>query len=396
MESVRAAIIYCRNTSADEDIFIKSMHDLVAQHGESAYPVIFNTLTTLDLPISTAAEYWKKVLLHRNTLISILGRNIDLITAISDYLHQHTKLVPQSRLVDSGTFDRFITETTHDNLTGLFNRTYFDDTYNQQVSLAKRYNTDLSILFLDIDDFKEVNDTLGHIAGDIALQKVAAIIKAAKRESDIAARYGGEEFVLLMPHTPNVNAFTFAERIRKEIEQTEIVFKNHTFRLTISGGLASYPLDSTDPKNLLSMADSALYLAKGAGKNVISPFKQEQRRYLRVKMNKPVLISDLDFSNGHVFSGTSKDIGMGGMLLENNTPLQLGSFQKMSVPVNSSLPLLLIGRVVRIEKHGPELYNIGMSFSFKEMAKQASNQIANFLKDDNKSQNQLQQSLPTL
>ncbi len=396
MESVRASIVDSRKTSANEDIFITCLQDLVAQHGEGVFPVIFNTLTTLDLPLSTAKEYWEKVLLHRNTLISTLGRNVDLITAISDFLHLYTKLLPESRLVDSGTFDRFITETTHDNLTGLFNRPHFDETYEQQVSLAKRYYTDLSILFLDIDDFKEVNDTLGHIAGDVALQKVAAIIKAAKRESDIAARYGGEEFVLLMPHTPNANAFTFAERIRKEIEQTEILFKNYTFKLTISGGLASFPLNSTDPKNLLSMADSALYLAKGAGKNVISRFKQEQRRYLRVQMNKPVLITDLDFSNGHVSSALSKDICIGGILLENDSPLELGSFQKMSVPLNGSHPLLLFGKVVRVEQHGPEKYNIGMSFSFKEMEKQASSEIANLLKGNNNLQSRLPQFFPAV
>ncbi len=396
MESVRTAIIDCRKKSADEEVFIQCLHDLVAQHGDIVCPVIFSTLTTLDLPLSTAKEYWRDVLLHRTTLNSILGRNIDLITTISDFLHLHTKLLPQSRLVDSGTFDRVITETTHDNLTGLFNRPYFDETYDQQVSLAKRYNTDLSILFLDIDDFKEVNDTLGHIAGDVALQKVAAILKAAKRESDIAARYGGEEFVLLMPHTPNANAFTFAERIRKEIEHTEITFNNQTFKLTISGGLASFPLNSTDPKNLLSMADSALYLAKGAGKNLISQFKHEQRRYLRVKLDKPVLITDLDFRNGQVFNGISRDIGMGGMLLENKTPLQLGSFQKMSLPVNGGDPLLLFGKVVRVEEYGPEQYKIGISFSFKEMAKQANSQISNLLKEEGNHYSRLQQIIPTL
>ncbi|WP_136807476.1 diguanylate cyclase [Desulfosediminicola flagellatus] len=382
MESIRAAIIECRNTAANEDEFILKMQDLITEHGNSVYPVIFNTLTTLDLPLKTAEEYWHTLKEHRRKLIWKLDREVNLVTALSDFLATKTNFLPNARLVDSRTFDRIVTGTTHDTLTGLFNRTYFDETFEQQVSLAKRYNTDLSILFLDIDDFKEVNDSLGHIAGDVALQEVASAIRRAKRESDIAARYGGEEFVLLMPLTPNVSASILAERIRKEIETTHIHYDKHVFSLTISGGLASYPLNSVDPKDLLQMADSAVYLAKGAGKNLISQFKREQRRYLRVKLRKPILVQELGFDDEQVFSGHCKDIGMGGILFETPSPLALGSTQKMSVPVNNGDPVLLIGKVVRIEKSDPDTFNIGLSFSFKEMAKTASNQIATFLKEN--------------
>lgn len=382
MESIRSAIIECRKSAANEDEFIVTMQELIAEQGNIVYPVIFNTLTTLDLPLSKAEEYWHQLKEHRRRLIWKLDREVSLVTALSDFLELNTTFLPNARLVDSRTFDRVVTGTTHDTLTGLFNRPYFDETYEQQVSLAKRYNTDLSILFLDIDDFKDVNDSMGHIAGDVALQKVAAAIQCAKRESDIAARYGGEEFVLLMPHTPNVSASILAERIRKEIEATEIQHNSHTFSLTISGGLASYPLNSVDPKDLLHMADNAVYLAKGAGKNTISQFKRDQRRYLRVKLQQPVLVKELGFENDRIFSGNCKDIGMGGLLFENDTPLPLGSIHKLSVPVNNCNPLLLIGKVVRIEESNPESYNIGVSFSFKEMAKTANNQIATFLKEN--------------
>lgn len=380
MESVRAAIIDSRKAAKNEDDFIDKLEQLIQKHGNDVYPSIFKTLTTLDLPPGIAKEYWLAILEHRKNLKKILKREVYLITAISDFLHINTNFHPSARLVDACTFDKVVTGTTHDTLTGLFNRPYFDETYEQQVSLAKRYHTDLSILFLDIDDFKEVNDSLGHIAGDIALKEIARAIRKAKRESDIAARYGGEEFVLLMPHTPNVSASILAERIRKEIELTEIQYKSHRFTLTISGGLASFPLNSVDPTDLLTMADSAVYLAKGAGKNTISQFKKEQRRYLRMKIDRPVLIQELGFANDHVFSGQTKDIGMGGLLLQNKTPLPVGSMQKMSVPVSGGDPLLLIGKVVRIEENTTYTFSIGVSFSFKEMAKTASNQIATFLK----------------
>jgi diguanylate cyclase (GGDEF)-like protein len=381
MESIQAVILECRKTSACDDIFIKRLKDLAEIHGDSIFPAIFNTLTTLDLPRVTAREFWFKVLDHRKYLRQKLDREIDLLTTISDFLHTCTDYLQYSRLVDSGTFERVLSGTTHDNLTGLFNRPYFDDTYEQQVSLAKRYNTDLSILFLDIDDFKDVNDSMGHITGDNALVQVAHIIQTEKRESDIAARYGGEEFVLLMPHTPNINAFILAERIRKVIEKTEIHFQDHTFKLTISGGLASYPLNSIDPKDLLFMADSALYLAKGAGKNTISQFKKDQRRYLRVKLQLPILVKELGFKEERVYSCTIKDIGMGGILFENEQPLPLGTMLQISLLIDDDAPLLLIGKVVRIEALVQENYEIGISFTFKELAKNANSKIANFLKD---------------
>lgn len=381
METIRAAIIDCRATAADENQFIERLNDLVTQHGDLVCSVIFNTLAALDLPPPVAQKYWLDVQNHRLQLISQLNRNVDLITAISDFLHLFTKFLPNSRLIDAATFERAVTATTHDILTGLYNRPYFDETYEQLISQAKRYDTDLSVLFLDIDDFKDVNDSMGHIAGDVALQEVARIIEKTKRVSDIAARYGGEEFVLLMPHTPNRDAYILAERIRKAIAQTEMSFKGASFQLTISGGLASYPLNSINPKDLLFMADSAVYLAKGAGKNTISQFKQEQRRYLRAKCHRPVLIKELGFDTNPIFSGICKDICMGGLLLENPTPLPLGSLQEMSVTVGEdNQQLLLIGKVVRVEQCKQQRFNIGMSFSFKEMAKQASTQIANFLK----------------
>lgn len=381
MEAIRAAIIDRRSTAVDEDDFIQHLNALVKDHGDHVYPTIFLTLANIDLPILTAAKYWLDVQNHRSHLIHQLNRKVSLITAMCDYLQSFTKFLPEPCLVDAGNFERVVSGTTHDNLTGLYNRPYFNETYEQQVSLAKRYHTDLSVLFLDIDDFKDVNDIMGHFAGDFALQEVARIISRCKRGSDIAARYGGEEFVLLMPHTSSTDACILAERIRHEIERTELVFKGTPFRLTISGGMASYPLNSIDPKDLLFMADSAVYLAKGSGKNTISQFKEEQRRYLRVKIRRPILIKELGFGEHLVLAGNSKDIGMGGILLENSKHLPLGSMQEISLIVDDSdQRLLLIGKVLRVEECGDQRFNIGLRFSFKEMEKEASNRIAGFLK----------------
>ncbi len=385
MDPLRKAILDSRKSAKDDDAFIASLNDLISLYGDSVCPVIFNTLTTLDLPLEVAVAYWGKVQEHRKLLSEQLGRTINLVTALSDFLDCSPKYLPFSRLVDSRTYERVVLETTHDNLTGLFNRPYFDETYEQQISFANRYETDLSVLFLDIDDFKEVNDNMSHAAGDAALKKVAKVIAHTKRECDIAARYGGEEFVLLMPLTNNNNAYILAERIRKEIERTEIHYGDAKFRLTISGGLATYPLNSRDPRDLLQMADSAVYLAKGAGKNTISHFTQEQRRYLRMKMRQPVLVQEFGFSDNRVFSGFSKNICMGGVLIETDHALPSGTIVKLSLPISTGSPLLLIGKIVRVTRSPRNGYDMGIAISFQEMAKTANNEISDFLRKTNAS-----------
>lgn len=373
-------IIECRNSSPDDDIFVHRLNTLVNEHGSGMCCSIFLTLASLNLPLETAEYYWEAVQRHRDDLSIRLGRRIDLISAMSDFLKTETQLFSSTRIVEIGSFERIIHETIHDSLTGLFNRTYFNETLEQQISLAKRYLNDLSILFIDIDNFKEINDTYGHIAGDTALKKTAEIIRREKRDSDTAARYGGEEFVLVMPHTDSSNAMVLGERIRKEIEQTILFYEDKQIHLTISGGLASFPYDSQDPKQLLAMADSAVYFAKGAGKNNIHLFKQDKRRYLRVKLNEPVLVQELGFDSCQVYSAISKDICIGGILFENRESIPIGSKIKVSVPIDDGTPVLLIGTVVRVEVFGDHSYDIGMAISFKEMEKMASYKITSLIR----------------
>ncbi|MBB5349369.1 diguanylate cyclase [Desulfoprunum benzoelyticum] len=381
MDSLRAAIVDGRNTAADDDQFIERLAQLQHEHGPMVCRSIFQTLAGIDLPRDTAEDYWRQVLYRRQQLSRILGRNVDLMTAMCDFLRSETRYLPHPRLVEVDSFERIVYESMYDGLTGLFNRLYFDEAFAHQISLAKRYNTDLSVLFLDVDDFKTINDTHGHIVGDVALKKIGAIIKKTKRDSDLAARYGGEEFVLLMPHTESINAFILADRIRQEVEKEEFTAHDLTYRLTVSGGLASCPLNATEPADLLHMADSATYMAKGSGKNTICLFKKDKRRYLRVKLMQPVLIKEMGFNDSQAYEGKSKNIGIGGILFENDTPLPVGAHVQVSITGRNNAPLLLIGTIVRIESFGPNSYDIGMAFSFKEMEKIATAEIAQFLKE---------------
>jgi diguanylate cyclase (GGDEF)-like protein len=369
--------------SSDDETLIEKVNALYGERGVEVLVALFRLLAGIDMPPKQCASHWEGFLLHRKTLAERLGRNLDLTAGLCDYLRFSTRLLNHPRLVDAGHFEEMLEGSINDKLTSLFNRRYFDEIFSQQVALAERYRNDFTILFLDIDDFKELNDTYGHLAGDRALAAVAQIIAREKRTSDVAARFGGEEFVVLMPHTDNISGFIFAERLRLEIEAMRIPFEDVTLNLTVSGGIASFPLNTENPRQLVQLADSAVYLAKGAGKNNIAHYKEEKRRYLRVKIQQPVLVKELDFHDTATFSGTSKDIGIGGILFENDTPLPLGSLITVQLAVNEDTPLLLIGTVVRVETFAEDRYDIGMTTTFKEMDKVANAGIAGILRLQN-------------
>jgi diguanylate cyclase (GGDEF)-like protein len=373
---------YLLETDSD-DTFANKVHQLRTLKGNAVYPALFKLLAGIDIPAEKSEEHWEKALEHRRTMMRQLGRNIDITTALSDYLQLATNFLHHPRLIEAGFYENVVHETVHDKLTGLFNRPYFDEAYSRQVALAKRYRDDFAILFLDIDNFKDINDIYGHAAGDEALRRIGEIINREKRDSDIAARYGGEEFVLLLTHTDNVSGFIFAERLRLAIENHKVYYNDQHLKLTVSGGIASFPFNSPKPEQLLEMADNAVYLSKGAGKNRISHFKKEKRRYLRVKIHQPILAKELDFNNSETFAGTSKDICIGGILFENDSPLPLGALIKVKVPVSEGPPVLLIGTVVRVEAHENGQYDIGMTTSFKEMDKIANNEIGSMLRGEN-------------
>ncbi|MCL6620477.1 MAG: diguanylate cyclase [Syntrophobacterales bacterium] len=153
-----------------------------------------------------------------------------------------------------------------DGLTGLYNYRYFHEMLTQQVGQSRRYGWPLSLLFLDLDDFKVVNDTLGHPAGDVVLKSVADYLKRSVRQADILCRYGGEEFVMLLPQTPPEQAAVLAERLRAGIAGLRIPLPERELTVTVSIGVAGLP-PHTDGAGLVEAADRALYRAKEGGKN---------------------------------------------------------------------------------------------------------------------------------
>jgi diguanylate cyclase (GGDEF)-like protein len=171
-------------------------------------------------------------------------------------------------------FDQVHTLAITDSLTGLYNRRHFFFLAQSELERALRYQHPLSILMIDIDHFKQVNDTYGHTSGDQALLAVAQRCKTWLRQVDLIGRYGGEEIVVLLPETTPDAALQAAERLRMEVEKIEVPSSRGTIRLTISVGVADLmDMDGINLDLVLDRADRALYLAKEGGRNRVSQWK---------------------------------------------------------------------------------------------------------------------------
>lgn len=158
--------------------------------------------------------------------------------------------------------------TIVDGLTGVNNKRYLMDSLEREIPRARRHARPLSMVMFDIDHFKKVNDSFGHLAGDYVLKEMAGVVKARLRPDDILGRYGGEEFAILLPETSVQGAITIAEELRKLVAEHRFIFEGETIESTISLGCAQLQ-DGWDALNFIKVADEQLYAAKHAGRNQV-------------------------------------------------------------------------------------------------------------------------------
>jgi len=183
------------------------------------------------------------------------------ISMLADLL---STAIKHANLVDST-----VTKTWVDHLTGLSNRLYFMQRFESEIRRAENYGEPMALFMFDIDEFKNINDSYGHAAGDQVIKKLAEISRLNTRSSDLVGRYGGDEFMVLMTSSNREQAQTYADKLREKISCTDIRIPGYPnpVRLTISGGLAVYPSNGLSTTELLNAADSALYDAKRKGRN---------------------------------------------------------------------------------------------------------------------------------
>lgn len=316
---------------------------------------LLHILTHLAFSEEEARPHWAAIRRHRERLERDLGRDVGLRVAILDYFQNVSRSLHSPKVIELRAYAETERSAISDGLTGLFNQTYFRQVLQREVQRARRHGRELSLVMLDLDDFKAINDTRGHVEGDRVLTRAADVIRSGLREIDLAARYGGEEFAVLLPDTPRAGGYAVAERIRTGI-QKRFGRGRVAARVTLSGGVATCPTDARTSEDLVRRADSALYQAKASGKNRIVLVDANRRRHPRLPVRRRVTLSA---SSGHTSTQT-KDASPEGVLLSLREPLPVGSQLRLMFDLPEGEEPGVHGQVVRVAVAGHGVYDVGV------------------------------------
>lgn len=215
------------------------------------------------LPASSAGTQFGCLALHACAPMQLGRDQVELLNTAAS----HLSLALRNALL----FDKARSEAEFDGLTMIHNRTHFDRRLREELARHARYGHSLSLLLLDVDHFKAINDTYGHQAGDTVLMELGSLLKNTVRTTDYSARYGGEEFAIILPQTDGAQAWILAERLRKRIMALCFNHEGAPFRITASLGIGTFSPGETGttPEALLREADEALYAAKHGGRNQV-------------------------------------------------------------------------------------------------------------------------------
>lgn len=220
-------------------------------------------------PITGSAEY-----MYQNSTIFPLTDVRGQVTHLCFLIYDVTD-VAVSRLELESMNGRLKQLSKTDFLTQLFNRGHWEESLIQEFKRLQRYTHQSTLLMCDIDHFKRVNDTYGHSAGDLVIQKIADAVRKNLRATDIAGRYGGEEYAVLLVDTNMDQAAYFAERLRKSVEQLSIEYNGQILKVTLSLGLAEHNKLMTDHRQWIEASDKALYNSKANGRNQVTCYQPD-------------------------------------------------------------------------------------------------------------------------
>jgi diguanylate cyclase (GGDEF)-like protein len=232
-----------------------------------AYDFLHKPFDDLELIANVARRAMQSYVLlrERQKLVASLKSRNEAMANLNKAFKALTVTLKNKNQALENLNEAFKAMAIRDDLTGLFNRRYLDEAIASEVVRATRYNRDLSLIFIDVDHFKNFNDEFGHQLGDTALKKISTILKDLVRETDIATRYGGEEFVVILPETSKEDARAVAEKVRETIANTAI--EGASKKITISAGVATLGQDGNNTAELIGRADQASYQAKRDGRN---------------------------------------------------------------------------------------------------------------------------------
>ena len=333
-----------------------ALRQLEQQHGAAVYAEIIHLLSHLRFTPEDARGHWKMIIEHRDRMGRCLGKEVDLRVALVSYFVEVNRQLHNPKIIELKLFEQTQASIYRDELTGLYNFRYFREYLVREIQRGERHMPPLSLVMVDIDNFKQYNDRNGHEAGNEALATIAGLLNESIRKTDVSARYGGEEFVLVLPSTPKTHAQHVAERAREKIESRPFPHEESQpdGRLTVSLGLATYPADARSADDLVRCADAALYSAKERGKNSVFLFGENRRSYRRISaaLNGRYCVVAAEY---HPLK--TVNVGEGGILFVVEQKLPIGSLIDISLDLpGSNRSIITSGRVIRVEEHADGIF----------------------------------------
>lgn len=377
-----------REDAHNEERILKRLDQIRTQSGLQAYAALLLILTHLGFEESEARRHWEEILRHRRSLGETLGRDVGLRVAVLDYFVNVNRQLTNPRIIDLALAERQDPASPVDAHTGLWNARQFLAALQKEIRRAKRYGLDLTVLYLDIDDFRETNERHGELVGDILVREAAILIKNKIRDIDLAARLSGEEFGLILPETERMGAFLVAERIRKEMERHFLRrdVDGRPIAMTVTIGMAKYPEDAAIADRLVRRAEEAMHQAKARGGNSVGVYYQERRNYIRFDVSRrQVTVRVLPAEGGALDPAEAGqpplNISQSGLLFESERAYSIGDeVQLVCQDGRDGARVTLRARIVRVEEieGEPRRFEVGAAFLLEWDHQEA--QVTEFLR----------------
>jgi len=335
-----------------ETDLVSEIPELEKNGGIEVYAELLYVLSHLRFEPDEAKRHWKNILDHRDCLQKQMESPIDPRVALVSYFLQVHPRFEIPKLIELVLFEKTRASVYRDELTGLYNFRFFKECLTREILRSERFGMPLSLVMVDIDNFKTYNDRNGHECANRVLRDIGPLLTSAVRNTDFATRYGGDEFALILSLTPKCGAEVVAERVRNVIERYRFRHENRKQAnpLTVSVGVASFPADASSAESLVRHADRALYDAKNSGRNQVWLSGESNRSFRRLEISLPgkfrVIAEDdmpltaLEISEGGMRVVTQRSVGIGSLI---DVDLQLPDTDR---------EISVLGRVVRVERKG--------------------------------------------
>ena len=338
----------------------RSVGQLLNEYGNSVLSFMFELILPLQFTNEEAFELWGRVMEHYRKMCKGQKITMDFRALCFNYMLQNNIVMSDPVLVERKAVNQLYQKTLTDEVTGLYNVRFLRQSIDREISRARRRGTSCSMIFIDLDHFKEINDNYGHEFGNQILKEVANRIIGCVRTSDLPCRYGGDEFAILAPDTNSKGALLLADRIHKAVQQISLATLKG--KISISAGIASYSEHALSSTELINRADQALYMAKMQGRNRVAIFQRfgDKRRQQRYSLD----VDGTFFHNrGPSQNFATKNISRGGLLVETKQAVSLGTVVRITIDgMGMKTPIHCVGSVVHLsENRNEEKFELGLS-----------------------------------